>query len=182
MSPPRPSRRRRGFTIIELISTIVILGAIGSVASTVILSATSGYLDARIQAQLHTEVSIGLDRLAREIRAIPRLSTGGPDISTISSSGMTWAGGHDLSFTTGPTGGVYLKDGPTSTSTRLIADQTAFTFEWQDQNGTAIPGTGPGDIANIRRISVEVTVERFGMSETLKMLVYLRALMEGSDG
>ncbi|MCI0631635.1 MAG: type II secretion system GspH family protein, partial [Phycisphaerales bacterium] len=57
----RPARRL-GFTLVEVLATIAIIGAIGSVASLTLLSALDGYVDAATQAQLHSELSIAVDR------------------------------------------------------------------------------------------------------------------------
>ena len=68
---PRPAPARRAFTLIEAIATISILGAIGAVASSMVLSATAAWRDAAVAAQLHDELSTTLERIAKELRAIP---------------------------------------------------------------------------------------------------------------
>ncbi len=56
MIAPRATRQfRRGFTLIEAIATIVILGAIGSMTSMMIANSVDCYAAATTSAQLHTE-------------------------------------------------------------------------------------------------------------------------------
>ena len=72
MNPPRrrQSVRRAGFTLMEAVATMVILAVISTAASSTILSASEGYNRATTVAQLHSELSTGLDRATREIRKI----------------------------------------------------------------------------------------------------------------
>ena len=54
MSRPHP-RRPRAFTLPEAIATMAVLGVLGSVSSTLIYTAITGYRDTAVQAQLHQE-------------------------------------------------------------------------------------------------------------------------------
>ncbi|MHC5023415.1 MAG: PilW family protein, partial [Planctomycetota bacterium] len=68
---PRPRCRcRRGFTLIEAVATILVLGVVGTGTSMILLSSVESYLDGAAAAQLHSEASIALDRLMREVRMI----------------------------------------------------------------------------------------------------------------
>src|SRR5262249_38647629 len=69
------SAMRRGFTLIEAIATIIVLATLGSVASTILLTAMNGYTNAAIGAQMQSEASIALDRITRELRKALRDSS-----------------------------------------------------------------------------------------------------------
>ncbi len=82
-----------GFTLIEMIATMTILAAIGSLASMILFNATDGYVSAATQGQIHTELSIVVDRIVREFRGIALDETAAgiaPDIESISSDAITW--------------------------------------------------------------------------------------------
>src|SRR5436190_21643080 len=84
---------RHGFTLIEAIATIVILAALGSVASTNLMTAMNGYTTAAVGAQMQSEGSVVLDRIVREFRKIQRdtsASTTAPLISSVTASSISW--------------------------------------------------------------------------------------------
>ena len=51
-----PCRRHRGFTLIESMATVSVLGILGSIASFMILNSVSGYTEAATAAQLHADM------------------------------------------------------------------------------------------------------------------------------
>lgn len=84
---PRSSHLRpRGFTLIELVVTIVLLGIISAALAPFFYSAVSGYFDSQARARLTGEGRLALERLSRDLREA--------DPASISVSG-----GNQLSFT-----------------------------------------------------------------------------------
>jgi len=59
---------RRGFTLVELIATMTILAALGSVVSLVIATSVDGYTRAATTAQLNSEISVALEMVTRAVR------------------------------------------------------------------------------------------------------------------
>jgi prepilin-type N-terminal cleavage/methylation domain-containing protein len=176
----RTSRVRRGFTLIEGLATIAILGAIGSVASTVILSSVDSYIAAATMAEIHTEASIALDRMARELRKIPLdASAAGiaPDIDDVTSTTITWEVNSYVSLISG---NLWIKIAG-GTASILLSDVTAFTPKLYDESNSLIvlPVTTTA-CDPIRRIELTITVQRYGVSETLRSRVFLRSTMEGA--
>jgi prepilin-type N-terminal cleavage/methylation domain-containing protein len=66
--------RQRGFTLIELIACIVILGLIGIGAATVISLGTRGFFSARLVDDAGASAQVALERIALELRDL----SGGP--------------------------------------------------------------------------------------------------------
>ena len=174
-------KRRRGFTLIEALATIVILAALGSVASTVLLSSADGYFDASTRSQLHSEISMALDRAVRELRKIKLDSSApgiAPDINIYASIGLLWHTPRSLLVGFGGILYLQIDGGPL---TVLLHDVTGFTVTAYDQSNNVIaaPQFNAG-CDPIRRLELEVTVTRYGVSETLRTKVFLRSTMDGA--
>src|SRR5262245_52310729 len=88
----QPRRCARAFTLVELIAVVAVLGVVGSLASLTLRTALDGYVGAATQAQLHTELSIAMDRISRELHNISLKSGSSiaPEISTVTASSIAW--------------------------------------------------------------------------------------------
>ncbi len=173
-SPTRPAIRARGFTLVELVATIAILAAVSVVTSGIVMQASDGYIEVKATSQLHTEMSIALDRALREIRAIA-LDTGAtgvaPDIDSEAKTSIYWEGdsslvksGSDLVLTIDNDGGNVL-----------LTDVTTLDVRVYNENNTALgaglSGTGCDPI---RRVGLTITAQRHGVSHTVRGKVFLR--------
>jgi prepilin-type N-terminal cleavage/methylation domain-containing protein len=167
-----------GFTLIELIATIVVIGTVGSVASLMVSSSVNGYVGASVQAQLHAELSVTLDRIDRELKRIPSEGSGAisPDIVSITPTLIQWTGNYRFHLSLGK---LYYTDGG-GTARILQEDVTAFNVQAFDQNNAAMSGTlNDAACDAVRRVQITVTVQRSGVTETLRSKFFLRCTMEG---
>ena len=69
------SRSQNGFTLVELIVTIVLVGLIGVFTTLFVYTGLNGYLKARDTSEGALKAQIALDRLSMELRDIDRIST-----------------------------------------------------------------------------------------------------------
>ena len=121
---PRPIfRRAHGFTLIEAVMVIVILGAIVAMVSVFIAQPVRGYIDTVRRAELTDAADVSLRRLTREVRlALPNslrvMTAGGVNyIEFIPTSG----GGRYLAASEGlTTGDVLSFVDPSDTSFRIV--------------------------------------------------------------
>ena len=175
---PRRRPSRRAFTLVELIATMTILAALGSVVSVVIASSTDGYTRASTTAQLHSELSVALDRIDQMLRYIPNIG-GSPDITSLSGTSITWE--TDWSLNLNGAQLLLVKNG--GTASVLLDDVSALSIQAYDESnaplGASLSGTACGAI---RRIAINITLTRNGVTEALRTRVFLRAMATGMGG
>jgi MSHA biogenesis protein MshO len=90
-------RLQRGFSLIELVMVIILLGIIAAIMAPIITSSVTAYQDTRARQELLARGRLALDRLARDIhRAVPN------SLRTVAGSSDT------IEFVTASSGGRYL--------------------------------------------------------------------------
>src|SRR5436190_5330354 len=165
---------RRGLTLIEAIATIVILATMGSVASAILLTSMNGYTNSAIKVEMHSEESIALDRIIRELRKCPRDAAAGvtaPLISSVTASSLAWNNNYSVSKS--GTNLMFVENG--ATSRILLSDVSSLTVQTYDESNVALAATLSGAACNaIRRVQITITMSRYGVTETLRTRLFIR--------
>ena len=175
-----PRTRRRGFTLVETIAAIVVIGTTGAVSSGLIYSAVNSYRSATTTAQLHSDCSAALDRLSKALWSIPRdtsASVVAPQISSVTPTSIAWGGNSTLQL---QGNNLNLMEAG-GAENPILQHVSAFTLTCFDQNNAALPASMSGAATQaIRRIELSVTVTREGVSQTLRTRVFIRCTMSGA--
>jgi prepilin-type N-terminal cleavage/methylation domain-containing protein len=171
----------RGFTLIEVIATLVVVSIMGAAVSTLIYRSSRDYVDAAVGGQLHADLEAALDRSEREVRQIREkpATAGAADLSSVTSSSIAWiSAGGACSLSLSGTQLMLASDGGASVA--LADNVTTFTVAAHDQSNAAValPANAAACEA-IRRISITITMSRNGKTGTLRTKVFLRATMLG---
>lgn len=166
----RPQRGEAGFTLIELVITIVLVGIIAGTAGMLLIKGTQAYIDEDRRSAATSQARLGLERMAREIRSIPQANAiGGPIANPSGSLAFSDMGG--LAIT-------YAYNGATSTLSRtegagppmsLAEGVTTLEFRHYDKGGALT--TTP---ANIWQVQIDLTVTKGGETQAFRVRVYPR--------
>jgi prepilin-type N-terminal cleavage/methylation domain-containing protein len=185
---PVQAGRRRGFTLIESMATVVVIATLGSIVSLLILGAVDGYSDAAHSAQLHAELSMALDRATREIGGV-ELDTAAagvaPNITSISIAGddLQWADSDSDPYRLVRAGSDLMLQVDGGGAAVLLGDVTSFSVQTYDQDNSPLANPLSGAACDdIRRVALDVTVQRNDATERLRTKVFIRSTMVGAEG
>ena len=94
------SKSQNGFTLVELIVTIVLVGLIGVFTTLFVYTGLNGYLRARDTSEGALKAQIALDRLSMELRDINNINTFA-DSSQIDFTSRTLSGNRQILYSNG---------------------------------------------------------------------------------
>lgn len=172
---------RRGFTLVEAIVTMVILAIVMGMASRLFYTASVGYTAAATRAELHTEISMALERIVTEVREARRKVGASPavaDITAVGSNSMSWYGPDGALRTVMLTGTTITYSIAGGAGVVLASSVSAFGISTFDEAAVALSGTlSSGQAESVRRVQITITGSTGGVSETLRTRVFPRACM-----
>lgn len=166
-------------------SAVLVLATLGSIASFLVVDAVDGYAQAVTGSQLHAELSVAMDRAVRELRKVPVNATEpapATNLTNVTTSALYWEDDSANPYSLTVSGGDLLLQSGGVSAYALQANVTSWTVAAYDQdNGAvALPVSTPATVAPIRRIELDITVTREGVSDRIRSRVYLRSSMSGS--
>lgn len=174
----------RGFTLVEAISTMVVLGVLGVVTSRLIFTASDVYLSSATRSELSADASASLERIVTELRQLPvraASSPAAPDLTAITPTSVSWNAGVVVGAKSVALSGTNLNLTESGVTSRLARNVTAFSVSAFDQSGGALAANLSGSALDaVRTIEVSLTVSRSGLTETLRTRVFLRSMQQGA--
>jgi prepilin-type N-terminal cleavage/methylation domain-containing protein len=157
------NRREAGFTLIELIVTIVVMGIISGVAALLILQGLNAFIAEDVRASLTNDGRLAIERMAREIRTIR--SRTAADIPTMLGGTLSFVDldGNPITYTSG--GGTVTRNGTPLASATTAA--LGFLYFQQD-------GTPAGSADQVWVIQVDLTLTTGGESQAFRIRAHPR--------
>lgn len=182
MAPTRPSRRR-GFTLVEAIATIVILAVVMGVASRLVHAGADSYTAGSVRAEMHAQLSSAMDRITselREVRAAPASSPAAPDVSSVTPTSISWTGPDGIARTLALSGSTLNLTVGGAGAAALALNVSGLAVACYDQENTALAANLSGaSTAAIRRVELTLQASVGGVGDTLRTRVFLRCTVAG---
>jgi prepilin-type N-terminal cleavage/methylation domain-containing protein len=177
----RAPRLRRGFTLVEAVCAMVVLGTLGSLSAALMVRAADAYRAGATAAALHAELAAALDPVERTVRSIA-INAGrtGPAVNQLDQTALEWnTGAGTGSLSLSGTNLMFSPDGQPPAV--ILTGVTSLVISAFGDSNNALAATLRGTAtAAIRRLSITVTVTRGGVSDTLRTRVYLRCMSTGT--
>lgn len=122
-------RGERGFTLIELIMAIVLVGVVAGIIGMVLLGGMQAFVAQDTKASITTQGRLAVERMVRDIRLIR--SRTAADIPTMTGATLSFVdtSGNSVVYTSG--GGAVTRNGVALAS----PNATALTFSYFQQSG-----------------------------------------------
>lgn len=143
---------KKGFTLIEVIVSLVLLGILVVIAGLGLVQIVNGYSLAKQNSETIQKVQIAMTRIAKELGSVTTVTSAAPASITYTRQGP-------VTDTLALSGSTVQITGitPIFPGTTLINNVTAFTLTYFDAagNATATP-------ANIRRVDISLTITGVG--------------------
>ena len=184
-APTHRARHRRGggFTLVEMIATISILGALSAAASGIILSAWNLHNAAVTRINTANVLSGAMERITGELRNIEILAASSPATPSISAMTAT-----SITFTVNGSSRAIshsvtnlLLSGAAASNAVLASNISSFTIQGFNASNVAVSASPtPAEIATIRRIQITITGTSGTVTETIRTKVFIRSMASGS--
>lgn len=156
---------KKGFTLIELVIVIVIIGVIAGVVGYILLAAADAWTFKFNRADLLADGRLAMNRMVREIREIKRAT----NVTTATPSHFRFTNVDDVDIAYSRTS-TDLNRTADSTANVLAENVSNLTFTYYDSSGATIatPVVTPNK-TDIHRIRINLTLTKSGEN------VYLQA-------
>jgi len=162
-------RQSKGFTLIEIVITIVVLSILSGLAAVIILQGVRAYSDEDSRSEVHYQTRMAVERIARELRSMQSCSS----ITVISNPTGSFSfidiNGATVNFNV--SGGV-LSRGTDSLATGITSTRP---FSFTDSLGNnIITCASPTPELNIWYVDINVTAARGSQSLPIRTRVHPR--------
>ncbi len=166
--------RHSGFTLVETIAVILVLGVLAGVTAPLMVGAAGSYADARDGRRAVEDASFALDRIVRILREAPSDATAGePGFASADADGFELADGTEVSLS----GTDLMLSIAGGAAAPLCRDVAVFELTYRGADGAVLDfggGDVPGDAAR-----VEIRIAASG--QEMRTAVFLRATMEAES-
>jgi prepilin-type N-terminal cleavage/methylation domain-containing protein len=139
-----PIAKYRGFTLLELVFVIILLGIIGAISSKILSQGLTSYLTAENLTNANWQSRLALERMVRDLHEIRSPA----DITTATAATIVFNDMTGTAITYQLTGSTLMRN------TQVLADGiSSFTLSYFDQSGTTTAVT-----TLIRYITINLSI------------------------
>jgi prepilin-type N-terminal cleavage/methylation domain-containing protein len=160
-------RQTNGFTLLELVVVIMIIGVIAGIGTKILSSGFTGFFDNKNLAEANWQALVSLERLQRDLRAIRSPA----DITTATATSLVFnnTSGNQITYTLS---GSTLTRQTNSNSAQVLADGVgSLAFSYYDNNGQTT-----ATLNLIRQITIALNITLDNTNYSASTAVYPRNL------
>ncbi len=150
----------KGFTLIEIVIVIVIMGIVAAIGSLIMSRGFSSYFTERDITSVDQQARLALERMTRELRLI-RVTSSGPDISVMNTNLVTFTDNTATGITYTISAGQLTRNG-----VPLAANLTALNLSYLTSTGAATVNP-----AQVFYIQVALTVNQNSITTNFRSTV-----------
>lgn len=158
-------RKNKGFTLIELIMVVAIVGIISTIIGAILLGSIDAWTFKFNRNDLLWDGRLAINRMVREIRTVrdsASIITASPGQFRF----IDYSGSADITYSLL---GTNLNRTENGTANLLAENVSSLAFTYYDASDTAIPVPTVSPVTDIRRVRVNLTLTKNGEN------VYLRS-------
>jgi prepilin-type N-terminal cleavage/methylation domain-containing protein len=177
-----PKQPSHGFVLIELVTTLILVGVIGAFASLFLYNGINGYLASKRNSETALKAQGVLDRISAELRHISTLVADAPPVVNTSITYRSFdsklTGTRTIRFDNSGLIFLKIKKGTADQTENLLLDKvTGFKLDWEsadldNADGDDNPATGSQEVAMFR---IEFQVE--GVETPFRVKIHPRVFI-----
>jgi len=174
--------RERGFTLMELVTALVIASLLGGIIAPLIATAVSAMTLQTHQASLEEAAQYSLSRMAREIRRLRNAQS----VSAAAADVFEFIDTENIQIRYGvSSGSLVRREGSGGTdygmAENLQAGGLQFVYYDQDGNVLAAPVSGLGNTTDIKKIEITLTLQNGGQTHSIQTQIRPRNVRDKTD-
>lgn len=151
-------KKNKGFTLVELVIVITIIGIAASIIGTMLLGVVNAWTFKFNRNDILWDGRLALDRVTREIRTVKNSTS--VTLASTAQFRFTDTGNKDITYSLTSTNLNRTEDG---IANLLAADVSSITFTYYYANGTVIPAPAVSpSTTDIRRVRIGLTLTKNG--------------------
>ncbi len=158
-------KKQKGFTLIEIVIVIAILGLVSLIGSVILHGAFESANTSKDAINASWQARLALARMSSELREIRSATSSDLNISSNNQISFTDVNGNNISYTS--SGDVIFRNG-----TEVADDITALTFSYYNANNVIT-----ANVNNVRCIKAEITAVAGSNSTNIQTVICPRNLL-----
>lgn len=175
-APHHLRHSHRGFTLVEMVAVLVIIGAIFALGGIMLSGTVRNYVNNKDAAEMSAHARVAFERMVREIRVIKDATAVNLEITTANRIKFIDANDNAVCFYLNGSNLMRSENGPTTTcgttNARILADNVSgLSFTYWERDAVTQETTDPREV---NYVTMSFTISSGNFSQAYRTTVKLR--------